>query len=110
MNSQKLDAMLNKLILEPLPQVPASLEADVFRQIRLADERHESRLGWAWLLNPWMVPRAAVACLGVALLAGFLAGTLLFRSKHSTVSASLGMEVFSAYSPHLPSTRLHPVP
>ncbi len=111
---QHLDALLRRYVGEPIPTVPGNLESRVWREIRARRFQPEGIAGrFASLLKEWVQWKPTYAAVAVALLIGVVMGHA--GSKVATDSAtpfgtqtgdSLGLAVFSAEPPAMPSTLL----
>jgi hypothetical protein len=109
MKEEQFDDLVSKLVAEPMPVVSSRLEADVWRKIRTIKAEQKRGLDFIWFLNPWGTPTAAVACIAIAVVIGFLIGALPNRPSDTVLSqAGVELSAFTEYSPFLPSTLLAP--
>lgn len=103
MKEDLLEQCLKVLAARPIPPAPSNLASSVLREIRL---RQHSRKSWAEAVTTWLwqaevalasVPAAAVMGIAMALI-------WPAQTAKPAVSRSLYLDVFSQYSPTLPST------
>lgn len=109
----QLDALLQRLAAEPVPPVPANLESRVWREIRArraGREGHGAGDDWlARLLRFWREPRVALAGAAAVVAIGFgMSWPAATDTRAVSTRQALGLGVFSAEAPALPSTLLAP--
>lgn len=100
---KELDQNLKELAAQPVPSAPPNLAASVLREIRL---RRSAKLPFAQLFADWLWRRhVAFASIPVAVMAGMMFALVLpAQTAEPGVSQALYLNVFSSYSPTLPST------
>lgn len=105
-----LDALLKRLVSEPVPPVPGNLESRVWREIHVRRAQEARGIGHDWLarvLNLWREPRVTFAGLVAAAAIGV---SMSWANASATQTAStqqaLDLKVFSVEAPALPSTLL----
>ncbi len=110
MEPDPLSRLLGKYAAEPAPPAPGDLESRVWREIRARRARPASVAEhFAVLLTAWTPWTPACAALAVALLIGVVMGranSIVSRDFPNQTGDSLGLAVFSADAPALPSTLL----
>ena len=103
MKPKELDQNLKQLAARPMPVPPPNLTASVLREIRLrrdsATSAVEALANWLWRGQVALasVPAAVVMGMVIAL-------TWPVQEARPAVSQALYLDVFSQYSPTLPST------
>ncbi len=110
MDDQDLTKLLEQYRMKSDPQLPASFQRDVQREIRQrASEINTANPGWLnWCLEPLRYPLFAMASLAFAMLIGIAMGTYAIGGEHRIASQALDLHVFTSQSPALLSTSLHP--
>lgn len=115
MKNDPLDELLDTVAKTPLPRPPVGLESRVWREIRARRAREAENPGWwAELAGLWGQMHLASAALATALVIGVFMGhqgarvfsTSPARTFDHQTGDSLGLRVFSAEPPTLPSTLL----
>ena len=115
MKNDPLDELLNAAAQTPLPPLPVGLEDRVWREIRVRRLRATEYPGWwAELAGLWSQMRLASAALATALVIGVFMGHQgarafadpVARTANHQTGDSLGLRVFSAEPPAMPSTLL----
>ena len=105
MKPNDLEQTLRELAAQPIPVAPANLAASVLREIRLrrdsATSPIEALANWLWRGQVALASVPAAVVIGVA-----IALTLPVQEARPAVSQALYLDVFSQYSPTLPSTYL----
>jgi len=107
MNDIELNKLLKGLAAEPRPSLRGDLAQGVWREIRLRREKDSSSTFWTWFLNPWTMPRFALAGLAAALFVGLSLGAMGKQTSPALITrAAFDLEVFSDVAPNLPSSLL----
>lgn len=103
MKPSEVDQSLRELAAQPMPTAPANLVTDVLREIRL---RRNSKVSLVEMLANWLWRgQVALASLPAAVMMGLIiALTWPAQEPGPAVSQALYLDVFSQYSPTLPST------
>lgn len=107
MKQEQIDELLRALARKPMPACPANLEASVWRAIRL----HElAPRGFAAILDDaaesvWRAKTFALSAFTATLVGALVAFSWQAAAPDATAGA-LGLRVFSADAPALPSTLL----
>lgn len=103
MDERRLDQRLKDLSVQGLPKFPETFNSGVWRSIRTRSTAREE--GWFdGLVSMFLRPRWAAATLAVTLLIGMNLGLALADTQSTQKPDSLGLKVFAADSPTLPST------
>ena len=116
MENDSLDELLRVVAKTPLPPSPSGLESRVWREIRSRRSRRAAGAHGLWmgLASLWGQLRLAYAAVAVALIVGVFMGhqvawvnpDVFTRASHSQTGDLLGLRVFSAEPPAMPSTLL----
>lgn len=103
MKANELDQNLKKLAARPISAAPANLAASVLREIRI---RRDSATSPVEALSNWLWRgQVALASVPAAVVMGMvIALTWPIQEARPAVSQALYLDVFSQYSPTLPST------
>lgn len=109
--SPHLDDLLRRYAQAPLPPVPSNLESRVWREIRARQTNlAEPGVAGDWLgrwLELWREPRVAFAGVIIVVAIGVGMSWTAGGDAHvGTARQALGLGVFSAEAPSLPSTLL----
>ena len=103
MKTQELDQCLKRLAARPLPAPPPNLAASVLREIRLrrdsAASPVEALANWLWRGPVALASAPAAIVLGMMIALAWPA-----QEARPAASRALYLDVFSQYSPTLPST------
>jgi hypothetical protein len=104
MNDQKLDDLLVDLARERIPELPGSFSQDVLREIRLRQDHTEEKDSWfGAVLHPWLWPRVFAVSLTAAVTMGLVLPLAVLGNNASMAISSLDLNVFSNFTPNLPS-------
>ena len=103
MKPNELDESLRELAARPMPAAPANLATGVLREIRL---RRDSKVSFVEMLANWLWRgQVALASVPAAVIMGLVIALIWpVQEARPAVSQALYLDVFSQYSPTLPST------
>ena len=106
MDESQLNQDLKALSERPIPNLPSNFNGSVWAKIRVA-KAAAIRENWLdGLVSTLLRPRWATAALAITLLVGGNLGRMLTSSENVSTHRPLGLEVFAADAPTLPSTLL----
>jgi hypothetical protein len=106
MDESQLNQDLKALSEQPIPNLPSNFNGSVWAKIRVA-KAAAIRENWLdGLVSTLLRPRWATAALAITLLVGGNFGRILTSSENVPTHRPLGLEVFAADAPTLPSTLL----
>lgn len=114
MENDPLNHLLDSYAKEPVPPMPGDLESRIWREIRARRSQPTNMAEWvASLLTGWWRWTPTYAAVAVALLIGVVMGHADSKAASDSLNPlgnqtgdSLGLAVFSAEPPAMPSTLL----
>jgi hypothetical protein len=107
MNDRDIDELLREYADSPVPSLPGSFTQDVLREIRLrnADLDH----GESWLSEVYALflrPGLVAVTFSIAVAIGVAYPAMMSSPNSAIAVSSLGLDVFSHSTSHLPSELL----
>lgn len=111
MDDPDLNQLLNRFANTPVPNLPSSFAQDVLREIRLRNTKKQSEESWlSEIYRLLLKPGLLAGALGVAVVVGISLPTMMSSRDSDRAAQSLGLEVFSHSTNHLPSELLAKTP
>jgi hypothetical protein len=106
MDESELNDDLKAFANQPNPDLPSDLTESVFARIRLVKTAAAGEHWLDALVTTLLRPEWAVGVLVITIMIGGNLGRILVSSESGATRAPLGLDVFMADSPTLPSTVL----
>jgi hypothetical protein len=107
MNDRNFDELLREYASSPVPSLPGSFIQDVLREIRL--RKSSSRHDEGWLSEVYALffrPELLAATFSIAVAVGLAYPAMMSSPNPAIARSSLGLDVFSHSTNHLPSELL----
>ena len=106
MDESQLNNDLQALSEQPIPDLRSDLNESVFARIRVMESTTVKEHWLDSLVSRLLRPQWVILALAITLVIGGNLGRALANSGPSTARAPLGLDVFTADAPTLPSTVL----
>jgi hypothetical protein len=107
MNDRNFDELLRKYADSPVPSLPGSFTQDVLREIRLRKESSRHAESWfSEIYTLFFRPGPLVATFSLVALVALSYPSIMSSASSATAVSSLGLDVFSHSTIHLPSELL----